>query len=48
MRQILMTVLLIMTVVVIYMNVVRGSGGTDEHIRHSGSAMADTISRLNP
>ncbi|MBB6731868.1 hypothetical protein [Cohnella zeiphila] len=48
MRQILMTVLLIMTVVLIYMSVVKGSGGTNEQIRNSGSAMAEAISRINP
>jgi hypothetical protein len=48
MRQILMTVLLIMTVVLIYIGVVKGDGGTNEQIRNSGSAMAGAISRINP
>lgn len=48
MRQILMTVLLILTVVAIYTTVVRGSGGTQERIQTSGSVMADGISRINP
>lgn len=48
MRQILMTVLLILTVVAIYMNVARGAGGTESRIHSSGVVMADGISRISP
>jgi|HigsolmetaGSP12D_1036236.scaffolds.fasta_scaffold00411_16 hypothetical protein len=48
MRQILMTVLLIVTVVLLYRNVAEGDGGMREHVRASGSAMAEAISRISP
>jgi hypothetical protein len=48
MRQILMTVLLIVTVVSLYNNTVQGNGGTKDQIRDSGSRMADVISRISP
>jgi hypothetical protein len=48
MRQILMTVLLIVTVVILYSHTVQGVGGTKEQIRDSGGKMADVISRISP
>ncbi|MBN2982630.1 MULTISPECIES: hypothetical protein [Cohnella] len=48
MRQMLMTMLLILTVVVLYLNAVDGDEGTGEHIRNSGSSMAGAISRISP
>jgi hypothetical protein len=48
MRQILMTILLIVTVVSLYSSLVQGNGGTKEQIQHSGTAMADEISRISP
>jgi hypothetical protein len=48
MRELLMTVLLIITVVALYTHTVQGDGGTKEHIRDSGSRMADVISRISP
>ena len=43
-----MTVLLIVTVIAIYMNVARGSDGTESRIQSSGTVMADGISRISP
>jgi hypothetical protein len=48
MRQILMTVMLIVTVVMLYAHIVDGSGGTRDSIRSSGNRMADGISRISP
>ncbi|WP_169306779.1 hypothetical protein [Cohnella pontilimi] len=48
MRQILMTVLLIVTVVSLYSSTVQGDGGTKDQIRDSGIRMADVISRISP
>ncbi|WP_164472585.1 hypothetical protein [Cohnella candidum] len=48
MRQLLMTVLLIATVVSLYASSVQGEGGMQEKIRDSGNRMADGISRISP
>ncbi|WP_161793339.1 hypothetical protein [Cohnella kolymensis] len=48
MRQILMTVLLIMTVVLLYTQIAGGNGGTKEQITASGNRMAEQISRISP
>jgi hypothetical protein len=48
MRQLLMTILLIVTVVSLYAGTVQGGGGTKEQIRDSGVRMADVISRISP
>ncbi|MBB6672647.1 hypothetical protein [Cohnella nanjingensis] len=48
MRQILITVMLILTVVAIYTAVVGGDGGMRAQIRSSGSGMAGAISRVSP
>lgn len=48
MRQLLMTVLLIMTVVLLYTQIAGGSGGTKDQITSSGYRMADHISRISP
>jgi hypothetical protein len=48
MRQLLMTVLLIVTVVVLYTGITQGEEGTHEQITASGSKMAEHISRINP
>ena len=48
MRQILMTVLLLLTVVGLYSNLVSGEGGTKERISSSGARMADKIVKMSP
>jgi hypothetical protein len=48
MRQLLMTMLMIVTVVLLYTQIAQGNGGTKEQITASGSRMADHISRINP
>lgn len=48
MRQLLMTVMLIVVVVSIYSQTVQGDGGTGDRIRSSGGQMADRISRISP
>ncbi|WP_182302391.1 hypothetical protein [Cohnella cholangitidis] len=48
MRQLLMTMLLIVTVVLLYSSITQGTGGTDELIQTSGGRMADHISRISP
>jgi hypothetical protein len=48
MRQLLMTVLLIVTVVILYQGVVGGVGGTRGQLESSGNRMADRISRISP
>jgi hypothetical protein len=48
MRQLLMTMLMIITVVYLYMRITQGEEGMREHITTSGSGMADHISRMSP
>lgn len=48
MRQILMTVLLIVVVVSLYANIVLGEEGMQNQIRLSGGRMAGEIARINP
>lgn len=48
MRQLLMTVMLILTVALIYINVAGGEGGTKATIRNSGAGMAGAIARISP
>ncbi|MFC5704393.1 hypothetical protein ACFPVX_24145 [Cohnella faecalis] len=48
MRQLLMTVMLIVTVVLIYNGTVRGDGGTGKRIQSSGDRMSDRVSRISP
>ncbi|WP_158602437.1 hypothetical protein [Cohnella endophytica] len=48
MRQLLMTMLLIVTVVLIYSGFAQGNGGANERIADSGKRMADFISRISP
>jgi len=48
MRQLLMTMMLIVTVVLIYSAIVQGDGGTKATISSSGGRMADQISRISP
>ena len=48
MRQILMTVLLLLTVAMLYSNLVGGEDGTKEQISSSGSRMADRIAKMSP
>jgi len=48
MRQILMTVLLIATVVVLYQTAVRGEEGIMAYLQDAGVAMAQAISRISP
>lgn len=48
MRQLLMTVMLIVTVALIYINVAGGETGTKARIRDSGAGMAGAIARISP
>ncbi|WP_158543620.1 hypothetical protein [Cohnella sp. OV330] len=48
MRQLLMTVMLILTVALIYNNVAGGETGTKAKIRDSGAGMAGAIARISP
>ncbi|WP_256761239.1 hypothetical protein [Cohnella sp. WQ 127256] len=48
MRQLLMTMLLIVTVVLLYTSITQGDEGTREQIKASGGRMADHISRISP
>jgi hypothetical protein len=48
MRQLLMTVLLIVTVVLLYTRITQGEEGTHGQITASGREMADSISRISP
>lgn len=48
MRQLLMTLLLIVTVALLYSGIVQGDGGTNSRIADSGNRMADFISRISP
>lgn len=48
MRQLLMSMLMIVTVVLLYMQIAQGNEGTNSHISDSGARMADHISRLSP
>jgi hypothetical protein len=48
MRQMLIAVLLLLTVVLLYDRIVGGEGGTRELVRESGRVVADEISRINP
>jgi hypothetical protein len=48
MRQLLMTMLMIMTVVYLYTQLAQGDDGTKSHINTSGIRMADHISRMSP
>ncbi|WP_239618454.1 hypothetical protein [Cohnella mopanensis] len=48
MRQLLMTMLLIVTVVLLYTSITQGDEGTNQRIESSGGRMADQISRISP
>ncbi len=48
MRQLLMTMLMVVTVVFLYMQIAQGNDGTNSRINESGTRMADHISRLSP
>ncbi|WP_158630199.1 hypothetical protein [Cohnella sp. AR92] len=48
MRQILMTVLLIVAVVGVYLGFNGGSDGAESKLRDSATRMADGISRISP
>lgn len=48
MRQLLMTVLLLLTVAALYSNLVNGEEGTKARISSSGAQMADRIARMSP
>ncbi|XID95909.1 hypothetical protein ACF3MZ_15955 [Paenibacillaceae bacterium WGS1546] len=48
MRQLLMAMLLVITVVLIYASFVQGDEGANAKIRASGGRMADQISRISP
>ncbi len=48
MRQLLMTMLLIVTVVLLYSTITQGDEGTKAKITNSGGSMAEQISRISP
>ncbi|MBD3921408.1 hypothetical protein H8B09_21745 [Paenibacillus sp. PR3] len=48
MRAILMTVLLLLTVILIYEQVVKGEDGTNNQLEQSGSHIRDSIQRMSP
>ncbi|MFC4601923.1 hypothetical protein [Cohnella hongkongensis] len=48
MRQLLMTMLLIATVVLLYTSFAQGEDGANARIAVSGSRMADHLSRISP
>jgi len=48
MKQLLMTMMLLVTVALLYSAIVRGDGGTKERITSSGERMADRLSRISP
>jgi len=48
MRQLLMSMLLIVTVVMIYTSISQGEEGMQGQVTASGGRMADQISRINP
>ncbi|WP_372636530.1 hypothetical protein [Cohnella sp.] len=48
MRQLLMTMLLIVTVVLLYASFAQGENGANAKITDSGSRMADRLSRISP
>ncbi|MFD0673910.1 hypothetical protein [Cohnella sp. GCM10027633] len=48
MRQLLMTVLLLLTVVTLYSNLVSGGEGTKARISSSGQQMAVRIAQMSP
>jgi len=48
MRQLLMTMLLIVTVALLYTSIVQGDEGTNARISDSGGRMADHLSRISP
>lgn len=48
MRAILMTILLLLTVIFIYEQVVEGEGGTNKQLERSGSHIRDSIQRMSP
>ncbi|PRX57997.1 hypothetical protein B0G52_13722 [Cohnella sp. SGD-V74] len=48
MRQLLMTMLLIVTVVLLYTSFAQGENGANAKITDSGSRMADRLSRISP
>jgi hypothetical protein len=48
MRQLLMTMLMIVTVVLIYTNITQGEEGTRGRISSSGGKMAERISLISP
>ncbi|MFC5530849.1 hypothetical protein [Cohnella yongneupensis] len=48
MRQLLMTVLLLLTVVGLYTNLVSGEGGTKAQLSSSSTHMAIRIAKMSP
>lgn len=48
MRQLLMTLLLLATVVGLYTNIVSGENGTKAHLSSSGMQMASKIAKMSP
>lgn len=48
MRQLLMTMLLIVTVALLYMSFAQGDDGANAKITNSGSRIADHLSRISP
>lgn len=48
MRALLMSILLIITVVVLYLQLAEGDGGTKAQLAGSGSKMAERIRGMDP
>lgn len=48
MRQLLMTVMLLLTVVILYSNLVEGEDGTKARVSSSGQHMAVRIAEMSP
>lgn len=48
MRAILMTILLLLTVIAIYEQVVEGEEGTNKQLQESGVHMRGSIQRMSP
>lgn len=48
MRQLLMSIMLVLTVALLFTAVAGGEGGMKEQVTTSGERMADAISRISP
>lgn len=48
MRSILISVLLLVTIIILYMNITDGDGGMKDQINESGEAVGNYIRRMSP